>query len=157
MRLSFLCLTLMRLLPLLALLAAPAQAGPVHFVKTHKAVLIADALTTASLAADAASSVHCQNVAPETCIETSGMLGPHPTPRSTWLHVTPFIGGFIAANHLIWHFAPDAKEQHTQAKVVLGTLTTPIVIDEFFNVRSNVRTAEALSQKGQWQNSLTPQ
>lgn len=132
---------------LFALLALPAQAGPVHYIKTHKAVLIADALTTASLAADAASSVHCQNVAPQTCIETSEMLGRHPTARSTWLHVSPFIAGFITANHLIWKYAPTPGGRYFG----LVFTTAPVTIDEYFNVRSNVRTAEMLSARNRVQ------
>jgi len=136
------------LVPLLLIGCAPlpAHAGPWHYIKTHKTVLLSDALTGAAIMADAASSVHCQNVAPQTCIETGGIgFGRHPSAALTYGEASGWVAAFTVAHHLIWHFAPDPQEGRTQAKVVLGMLTAPILIDEAFNVPSNVRTAERLS------------
>lgn len=116
-------------------LLKPTWAGPKHYIKTHKTVLVVDALVVASIGADLASSVHCQHLHPTPCTEEN--WGAHPSNLQTWGVGSAFAVGFIAAEHLQWHYAPNNAGRYFMS----GLIVLPITIDEYFNVRSNVNTA----------------
>ena len=75
----------------------------VHYVKTHKALLLSDAVIIAAQAADAASSVHCQKIRPVPCIDSSPTLGKHPTELATWGQDMGLAAFIVTADHgAVW-------------------------------------------------------
>lgn len=72
-------------------LSFPVSAGPLHFkkphpigfVKHHKLLLLTSALFLASDFADTETTIQAQRRCP-TCVETSDLYGPHPSPARLW-------------------------------------------------------------------------
>jgi hypothetical protein len=111
-----------------------------HYIKTHKELLVSDAIVIAAIGADVGSSVHCQSVS-SGCIEQNPILGPHPTELQTSGVGLMVATAVITGNHLIWHYGKPlgGGEQH-----MIWFSTIPIGIMETFNVKSNVDAAEQL-------------
>jgi hypothetical protein len=117
---------------ILLLLCCPiGGAGPVHFVKTHKTLLAADALLILAQAADARSTVYSQRVCPS-CID-QGWLGPHPSPVQAWFGTEIEAAGLISLDHLAWHYAP------TRGGRLFGTvfITAPLTINAVVDAKDN--------------------
>jgi hypothetical protein len=126
----------------LLLLAAgiPSQAQPFrrawHYVSTHKELLAADAVIIAAWSADAASTVNVQHDCP-TCVESSFLVGSHPSAHALWLTAAAFSGGEVTLNHLLWHRAPEPVDRHLiwVPALMVGVLETE-------NVHGNAHTAQ---------------
>lgn len=107
-----------------------------HYISAHKELIASDAIILAGLAADAASSVHCQRY-PKYCIETEGLLGQHPDQLNTWVYAMGLASGMVALDHLAWHFAPEKSERH-----VIWFSTGAIGVSESWNVWQNVQSTQ---------------
>jgi hypothetical protein len=132
----------MRILVLILLFASTANAGPWHYIKTHKELLLSDSILVVAWSADAASSVHCQNSSTNfvnQCDETNKILGKHPGVGLTWTYSMAVAGVFVTANHLWWHETQDSEIKHFVwlSPVAWGLFQT-------LNVKANVNTAESL-------------
>jgi hypothetical protein len=120
--------------------AFPARVA--GYVKTHKELLLADTILILAESADAASSVHCQKVAPTGCVERNIILSHHPNEVDTWSVALGMNAGMlIALNHLIWKFAPAPELRH-----MIWFTTGPIALVESINVDDNAATAARLQQ-----------
>jgi hypothetical protein len=120
--------------------AFPARV--VIYAKTHKELLLADTILILAESADAASSVHCQKVAPTGCVERNIILSHHPNEVDTWSVALGMNAGMlIALNHLIWKFAPAPELRH-----MVWFTTGPIALVESINVDDNAATAARLQQ-----------
>jgi len=117
-------------------LALNVQAGPWHYIKTHKELLASDGIVIGAIFADAGSSVYCQRNNPIGCYETNGLLGAHPNAGPTLALGSGIAGGMVLGNHLIWHFAPEKSDRH-----IIWFLTIPIAIEEGFTVKNNINVA----------------
>jgi hypothetical protein len=92
-------------------LSFPVSAGPLHFkkphpigfVKHHKLLLVTSALLLASDFADTEESIQVQQRCP-TCVETSDLYGPHPSPARLWGESAAFDAGLI---WLTWYGTKD--------------------------------------------------
>ena len=86
--------------------APPSHAGPWHYIKTHKTLLAADALTGVSISLDLTSK-RC----------------PKCDPQMSWKTGELSVVSFSVARHAGWHFAPDKLGRY----FVLSLSTVPIV------------------------------
>jgi hypothetical protein len=111
-----------------------------RYVRTHKRLLVADAILGASWGADAASSTNCQRIAKASCVETNPLLGKHPSPAVTWGYAAGMASVMIAGEHLIWW--EGNKVDPEAGHVIIWFVPVPFAISEFINVRTNVRIAE---------------
>ncbi len=143
---------ILRVLVCLLCASIPAQAQIVfvhkenrfiHYVKTHKTVLVLDTLVVFAQAADAASSVHCQTV--PGCVESNSTLGRHPSPAATWGLTMGYAGTLVAANH-VWWWA-TGKYDAEDLRRLMFWWTGPIIIFEVFNVKNNVDGTEYLQNR----------
>jgi hypothetical protein len=111
-----------------------------HYIRTHKELLIADAIILLAQSADAGSTAHCQHVSP-LCIETNGVIGPHPSNGAAWADAEVTAVELIVALHLFWWQAnkvnPDARHIVLVFPVVDG-------ISEYCTVTGNVAAANRL-------------
>jgi hypothetical protein len=116
----------------------PAKIG--HYIRTHKEILISDAVILLALNADAGSTVHCLHVSPG-CIETNSIIGPRPSNAAVWGLVEGYAVGLIAAQHLFWWQAnkvdPEARHINLLFPIVVG-------IDEYWTVTGSVAGANRL-------------
>lgn len=130
----------MRTLALILLLASSTWAfpkpHPLHYIRTHKELLAADAIFAAAIFADDGSSIPCQHAAVP-CIEENGLLGQHPSDRAFYLSGVGISAFELSMYHLLWHYAPDKVDRH-----IIWFPTTAFAIYEFRNVRSNVHIDE---------------
>lgn len=92
--------------------ALAAQSRVWHYIKTHKELLAGDALVLAALSADAASSVHCQDIRPTPCIDSSPVLGKHPSASATWGLMLGIGIGEVAGDHELVHLANEDPENY---------------------------------------------
>lgn len=125
----------------------PSIEARVHtYVRTHKELLTNDALLSSAIFADAGSTIHCQNVGGPSCVETDPLLGKHPSAGAVIGLAIGADVGFIAINHLVWHFAPDKVSRH-----ILWVWTAPVILTEALASQNNVNVTEML------ENELTKQ
>lgn len=110
----------LRLLTVFLLLASSTFAGPhpIHYLKTHKAVLAADLVDVGAMAAESYTSVQCLRDMRAALVVTSGCA------KQGWegLEIAPL---FVFGNHMVWHFAPDSDSRYifavwTAPAAVLG-------------------------------------
>jgi hypothetical protein len=143
---------ILRVLVCLLCASIPAQAQIVfvhkesrfiHYVKTHKVILVADTLLIMAEAADAASSVHCQTV--PGCVEQNGTLGRHPSVAATWGWTMGAAGVLVTANH-VWWWATN-KYDSKDLRPLMFLWNAPLVITQVFNVKNNVDAAEYLQNR----------
>ena len=111
-----------------------------HYIRTHKELLIADAVILLAQSADAGSTVHCQHVSPF-CVETNGVIGPHPSNGATWADAEVTAVGLIVALHLFWW---QANKVDPEARHIV--LLFPVVdgISTYWSVSGNVAAANRL-------------
>ena len=133
-----------RLAPLLLLFSFHTQAAPHpwHYIKTHKELLVNDAIVLGVFYADAKSSTHCQHVGGQFCVEKNPTLGPHPSNLATYGYDMGFAAFFIADDHLAWHYAPSARWRH-----IIWTSTATLVAFDIPNVNNNNQAADKAACK----------
>lgn len=93
-----------------------------HYMKTHKELLVMDAMTATAFSLDVIASNRCQRIGrdlsledglPNQCVETNSWLGPHPSGAKTWGLGFAYIGGFVALNHAgHWAAQPGVTSFH---------------------------------------------
>ena len=111
-----------------------------HYVLSHKELLVADSLVALALSAEAASSIHCQNVSTG-CYEINPMLGARPSQVQYWGSAVGVSAGIIAANHLFWR---DSRRPFGKHGVWVSS--TPAIVVGAFDTRHSVNAAETLQQ-----------
>jgi hypothetical protein len=116
----------------------PAKIG--HYIRTHKELLISDAVVLLALNADAGSTVHCKHVSPY-CLETNSIIGPHPSNAAVWGLVNGYAVGLIAGVHLFWW---QANKVDPEARHIILLFPIALGIDEYWTVTSNVADANLL-------------
>jgi hypothetical protein len=116
-----------------------------HYITTHKTVLVLDTLIVFAQAADAASSVHCQHVSPQGCIERNSLLGPHPSPAAAWGLSMGYASSLVAANHLWWW--ATGKWNEKDLRPLMGMWVAPVAVFQVFNVKDNVDGTEYLENR----------
>ena len=111
-----------------------------HFVRTHKELIVSDAIVIAAESADASSSVHCLHVS-QGCTEENPLLGRRPSAGALWGSALSVSAGIVTMDHLIWHLNvntdPDMRHLVWLSSIPLGVFET-------INVKSNVDVAEGL-------------
>jgi hypothetical protein len=116
----------------------PAKIG--HYIRTHKELLISDAIILLALNADAGSSVHCQHVSPN-CLEANSITGPRPSNAAIWGVANGYALGLIAGEHLVWWQAqkvdPEARHMILIFPVVMG-------VYEYLNVTGIITDTKLL-------------
>lgn len=118
-----------------------AQSFPskiVHYVSTHKELLAADSIILAAGIADTWSSDGCQHYR-KYCIETNPLLGQHPTQFDTAAYGMGLSALLVAAQHGIWHFAPDKGARH-----VIWFIATPQAVAQSMNSWNNVQGTQGI-------------
>ena len=109
---------------LLFLVSPACQAAPhphpIHWVKHHKLLILTSAVYLAADFADTEETIQAQRRCP-TCVETSDLYGPHPSPARLWGESAAFDAGYIWIN---WFgtkdtgltgtkdFTPEEKAKH---------------------------------------------
>ena len=140
------CESMKRLAAILFLVALMAQCSAAqsrsakisHYVKTHKRLLVADAIIMAAWSADAASSVHAQKSG--CCVESNPLVGKHPNELVTWVYGMGVGSAMITGEHLIW-WAGNKYGDPEAAHVLIWPGPIAFGIGEFFNVRDNAKYA----------------
>ena len=140
MKAAILILALFGLVP-----NASAQNRVWHYITRHKVLLASDVAVTLSHAADAASSVHCQNTNPgcsEGAWPARQLFGRHPSPAQFWFFSmsTAAVTNFGAHMWFHWQNANPDKGG-TEFAFVLWTAPTCFVSGA--SADSNARTASA--------------
>lgn len=79
-----------------------------HYCKTHKELLVMDALVVLPVSAEAAATVHCMHVS-LLCNESNELLGRRPSAAAVWGLSLGFSAGIITANHLAWRALNDPE------------------------------------------------
>lgn len=105
-----------------------------HYVRTHKRLLVADAIIMASWAADAASSVHAQKSG--CCVETNPLLPKHPNELQTWSYSMGVGALMVTGEHLIW-WAGNKYGQEEAAHLLIWPAPIAHGITEYFTVKDN--------------------
>jgi hypothetical protein len=129
----------LRIIVLIALLASSVQAGPKHFLRTHKEVILADTFIFMAWSADAAISNKCQRL--PGCIERNPLLGNHPGSSETWGYALGMASAISAGNLFVWNRAPATELRH-----MIWFWTGPFLLFDYFNIKSNVDTVQRLEQ-----------
>jgi len=111
----------------------------IHYIKTHKELLASDALLLAASAADAASSVHCQDVLHEGCIETSPALSAHPSPASSWGLSMGVASALVALDHAAVRLANDDPDEYGPIRHLVWFTSVPIAVFKGAATWNNVR------------------
>lgn len=137
-RLAVKLLAALLLLPL-ACPAAP-RPHPIAFAKHHKLLILTSAMYLAADFADTEETIQAQRRCP-TCVETSDLYGPHPSPARLWGESAAFDAGYIWLN---WFgtkdtgltgtkdFTPAEREAHpTLYKLVWLEKPTTLVLMGF--------------------------
>jgi hypothetical protein len=114
--------------------------GVARYAATHKELLAADAVGLSAFAADAGSSVNCQNQNPAGCVETNRFLGPHPSARATWGLAAAYGTSLVTLNHLLVRAASRADPE---ARHLIWFYALPIAAFECVNVKHNADVASA--------------
>lgn len=120
--------------------SVPAKVG--HYVKTHKRLLVADAVIVAAWSADAASSVHAQKSG--CCVESNPILGPHPNEVATWSFAMGMAGLLVTGEHLIWW--QGNKIDPEAGHVLIWPIPIAFGITEAINVHDNANYAGRMAQ-----------
>lgn len=97
-----------------------------HYIKTHKELLASDALLLAASAADAASSVHCQDVLRKGCIETSPALSAHPSAAASWGLSMGLASALVALDHGAVRLANDDPDQYGSMRHFVWFTSVPM-------------------------------
>ena len=113
----------------------------VHYVATHKRLLIADSIVLLAWSADAASSNRCQSENRAGCIEQNPLLGKHPGPGATWGYAMGVASAQIAIGHLVWWEGNKVDSEAAHVIIWLNPITIGII--EYFNVHTNVNIADS--------------
>lgn len=95
-----------------------ARPNVLHYISTHKALLVSDGFMFLSAGANAAASVHCQKTG--LCTETSPFLTKHPTNLSTYGLAFGFAGFKVTLDHT-WWWLTDAPQDHYKRWLSWGT------------------------------------
>jgi len=120
----------------------PAKIG--RYICTHKEILISDTMQVLAEGADAASTVHCQHVS-HLCIESNGVVGPHPSNGAAWSFAEGMAVGLIISQRLFWWQAnkvdPEARHIILMFPIFIGMHNTGLST-ETFQPQTALRTPE---------------
>lgn len=123
-------------------------AAVVHYVATHKRLLLVDAVYIGGEVADAWSSTRCQAAGarfnPPACTETDPLLGKHPGPGATWGSAMGLAAAFTVGNHLVWHLA---GEEDPSARNILFLPASVFAVFQAHNVLDTVNLAQGLDNR----------
>lgn len=112
-----------------------------HYIRTHKELLISDAIIVLAEGADAGSSVHCQHTSFD-CRETNSTLGSRPSNVATWGYAAGTAALLVTGEHLVWW---QAKKVDPEARHLVLIAPVAIGITEYWSVTGNVAAANKLA------------
>jgi hypothetical protein len=116
-----------------------------HYVKTHKELLIMDAVVVLPISAEAASTVHCIHVSPF-CNESNELLGRRPSAGAVWGLALGYSAGIITANHLAWRALND-PETWPRWRHLPFAWDTLVAVKSSLAVKHNVNFADQLQSE----------
>lgn len=143
-RIALFAVVFMCLVPAVSAQARKASvpARVAGYVKTHKELILADALVGAAWSLDAWSSARCQRISPTGCIEQNPIVGPHPTSGQLYGFALGFSAAQITMNHLLWHYAPSPDLRH-----MIWFFDGPFIGFEAWNINHNIDSGNILRQE----------
>lgn len=113
-----------------------------HYARTHKELLVSDALVAASFEADAVSSTHCQKALGEDCIEHNPLLGKHPSEAVTYGYLTGLALSVGAFNHIVVRLANSDPDKYGYYRHFIWLPTAAVAGVEFSYTWNNIRVTE---------------
>ena len=118
---------------------AKRAGGLGHYIRTHKTLLVTDAVFVLSSLADSASTVHCLRTNPF-CSEENPLLPRHPSAAQLYGLKLGLTAGFITTNHFWVHsFRNDPKDRREKAyELAYVGWTAPLVVVSITSAKHNV-------------------
>jgi hypothetical protein len=116
-----------------------------HYLKTHKELLIMDAVVVLPLSAEAASTVHCMHVSPF-CNESNELLGRRPSTAAVWGLALGFSAMVVTFNHIGYRALNNPETWPRWRHVPFGW-DALVAIKSAYATKHNVDFAEHLQSE----------
>jgi hypothetical protein len=110
-----------------------------RYIKTHKFLLVSDAILVGSSLADAVTTERCLHVTG--CVESNPFVGPHPSDLEIYGIKMGLTGVFVTMNHKWFH-----DSQHRSIQFLPFLWTAPLVATSIAAAENNVRVTDNLSK-----------
>jgi hypothetical protein len=109
-----------------------------HYVRTHKNMLVADAVVTLAQGADAASTIKAEGIC-KTCAD-QGFFGPHPTHFQAYFQTEIGAVGVIAFNAAAYHhYRKGGDDASSVGQFFFSWMfTAPVSFHAYADVQDNV-------------------
>jgi hypothetical protein len=120
--------------------AAATSGGKIgRYIKTHKFLLVSDAILVGSSLADAVTTERCLHV--PGCVESNPFVGPHPSDLEIYGIKMGLTGIFVTMNHKWFH-----DSEHRPIQFLPFLWTAPLVASSIADAANNVQVTDNLSR-----------